>query len=282
VPELPEVETIRRALQHGGRGGAAIIGWQVQRVDLLWDRLLATGNKKGFLDEINGQKVIAVNRRAKFLDLEFDRHHLIFHLRMSGDIRVEENQHPSQKHDRMLLFFENGFHLAFNDTRKFGRIWFVEDPQEIWANLGPEPFDETLTASLFFDLLQRKKRKIKPLLMDQSFLAGLGNIYTDEALFQAKIHPVRNSGSISQLEAENLLVAIRDQLSEGIKNNGSSIDWVYRGGNFQNTFQVYGKNGKECSICGTVIEKMQVGQRGTHFCPSCQVLFRLNPGIKEG
>ncbi len=282
MPELPEVETIRRALQHGGRGGAAIIGWQVRGVELLWDRLLATGNKKLFLEEICGQKVISVNRRAKFLDLEFDRHHLLIHLRMSGDIRVEDNRQPILKHDRLILLFENGFQLVFNDTRKFGRIWFVEDPQENWANLGPEPFDESLTADIFFDRLQRKKRKIKPLLMDQSFLAGLGNIYTDEALFQAKIHPLRNSGSINAREAENLLVAIREQLSEGINRNGSSIDWVYRGGSFQNTFQVYGKNGKECSICGTVIEKMQVGQRGTHFCPSCQILSRLDPGVKEG
>lgn len=282
MPELPEVETIRRALQQGGRGGAAIIGWQVQNAELLWDRLLATGNKNFFLEEICGQKVVAVNRRAKFLDLEFDRHHLLFHLRMSGDIRVEEKRQPVQKHDRLILFFDNGFQLVFNDTRKFGRIWFVGDPQEIWENLGPEPFDDALTADLFFYRLQRKKRKIKPLLMDQSFLAGLGNIYTDEALFQAKIHPLRNSGSISAQEAENLLEAIREQLSMGIQRNGSSIDWVYRGGSFQNTFQVYGKNGKECLLCGTVIEKMQVGQRGTHFCPSCQILSRPNPGVKEG
>jgi len=282
VPELPEVETIRRALQQGGRGGAAIIGWQVQKAEILWDRLLATENKNFFLEAICGQKVISVNRRAKFLDIVLDHHHLIFHLRMSGDIRVEEFQQPIQKHDRLLLVFENGFRLVFNDTRKFGRIWFVEDPQEIWANLGPEPFDESLTSDSFFKRLQRKKCKIKPLLMDQSFLAGLGNIYTDEALFQAKIHPLRNSDSITVLEADTLLLAIRDRLTEGIIRNGSSIDWVYRGGSFQNTFHVYGKNGKECSICGTVIEKMQVGQRGTHFCPSCQVLNRLNPGVKEG
>lgn len=282
MPELPEVETIRRALQVGGRGGPAIIGWRVQAVDLLWSRILATDNEQSFAQLLCGQTVVSINRRAKFLDLAFDRHHLLIHLRMSGDIRVEDNQLPALKHDRMIMFFENGYRLVFNDTRKFGRIWFVETPETIWAKLGPEPFDEMLTVDLFFQKLNNKKRQIKPLLMDQSFLAGLGNIYTDEALFHANIHPLRNSTSLSLLEAEKLLQSIRLQLTEGIKRNGSSIDWVYRGGSFQNSFQVYGMNGKECSICGTVIEKIQVGQRGTHFCPSCQQINVPNPGAKEG
>jgi len=270
VPELPEVETIRRALQHGGRGGPAIIGWKVKHVDLLWNGVLATKNEQEFLEQIIGQSIIRVDRRAKFLDLYLDHHHILIHLRMSGDIRVEEERQPVLKHDRAIIYFENGFKLVFNDPRKFGRIWFVEDLQTLFGRLGPEPLESSLSPEIFYQRLSRKNRQIKPLLMDQSFIAGMGNIYTDEALFQAHLHPLRISSSIDPKEAELLLYAIRYQLTEGINRNGSSIDWVYRGGNFQNTFKVYGKNGQECSICGKVIEKIQVGQRGTHFCPTCQ------------
>lgn len=270
MPELPEVETIRRALQHGGRGGPAIIGWKVKHVDLLWNGVLATKNEQEFLEQIIGQSIIRVDRRAKFLDLYLDHHHILIHLRMSGDIRVEEEQQPVLKHDRAIIYFENGFKLVFNDPRKFGRIWFVEDLQTLFGRLGPEPLESSLSPEIFYQRLSRKNRQIKPLLMDQSFIAGMGNIYTDEALFQAHLHPLRISSSIDPKEAELLLYAIRYQLTEGINRNGSSIDWVYRGGNFQNTFKVYGKNGQECSICGKVIEKIQVGQRGTHFCPTCQ------------
>jgi len=282
VPELPEVETIRRALQQGGRGGPAIIGWKVKYVDLLWKKVLATNNEQEFLEQIIGQSIVRVDRRAKFLDLYLDHHHILIHLRMSGDIRVEEEQQPVLKHDRAIIYFENGFKLVFNDPRKFGRIWFVEDLQTLFGRLGPEPLESSLSPEIFYQRLSRKNRQIKPLLMDQSFIAGMGNIYTDEALFQAHLHPLRISSSIDPKEAELLLHAIRYQLTEGINRNGSSIDWVYRGGNFQNTFKVYGKNGQECSICGKVIEKIQVGQRGTHFCPTCQPISHPQLGDKEG
>jgi formamidopyrimidine-DNA glycosylase len=282
VPELPEVETIRRALQNGGRGGPAIIGWKVEGAEIVWKPVLAAGSEEKFLTGIAGQKVVQVARRGKFLVLQFERDYLLIHLRMSGDIVVEESQQPIRKHDRALLFFDNGFHLAFNDTRKFGRIWFVHDPSAILGNLGPEPFDPALDAQAFYQRLSKKNRQMKPLLMDQSFMAGLGNIYTDEALFQAHLHPLRNSASITRDEAESLLTAIRTQLAEGIRRNGSSIDWVYRGGNFQNTFKVYGKNGSACQVCGTVIEKIQVGQRGTHFCPTCQPFVFPKVGDEEG
>jgi len=282
VPELPEVETIRRALQQGGRGGPAIIGWKITHADLLWNGVLATKNEHEFLQEIIGQSIIRVDRRAKFLDLNLDHYHILVHLRMSGDIRVEDCQQPILKHDRAIFYFENGFRLVFNDPRKFGRIWFIDDPLSILGRLGPEPLEPSLTPEIFHQRLSKKNRQIKPLLMDQSFIAGLGNIYTDEALFHAKLHPLRISSSINPQEAELLLQAIRYQLTEGINRNGSSIDWVYRGGNFQNTFKVYGKNGQKCTICGKVIEKIQVGQRGTHFCPTCQPISHPQLGDKEG
>ena len=162
--------------------------------------------------------------------------------------------------------------MVFNDTRKFGRVWLVEDAQSVLGGLGPEPLDESLTGSDFYRMLQKQKRQIKPLLLDQSFLAGLGNIYTDEALFQARIHPLTAACAIQKSEANELLAAIRSVLQEGIQRNGASIDWVYRGGDFQNHFQVYQRDGQPCSRCGTEIQRITVGQRGTHFCPRCQIL----------
>ena len=159
---------------------------------------------------------------------------------------------------------------CFNDTRKFGRVWLLTDPQSILGRLGPEPLDEAFTAREFHTRLACRKRQLKPLLLDQTFLAGLGNIYTDEALFLAKLHPLSSSNALSQGQATRLLGTIREVLNEGILHNGASIDWVYRGGEFQNHFRVYQRTGEPCLVCGTPIERILVGQRSSHFCPVCQ------------
>ena len=180
------------------------------------------------------------------------------------------NARPFEKHDRLALEFNNGQRLVFNDTRKFGRAWLVKDPAEVLGGLGPEPLDDLLTPETFFNMLHSRSRQLKPLLMDQSFIAGLGNIYTDEALHLAKLHPLAVSDQITQEASARLLTAIREVLGEGIRRNGASIDWVYRGGDFQNHFSVYGRAGSPCPVCGTPIERLVVGQRGTHICPNCQ------------
>ena len=172
-------------------------------------------------------------------------------------------------HDRLLLWFENGYHLAFNDTRKFGRVWLRKDLEGLLSRLGPEPL-EINDVEEFFQRLVQRKRQIKPLLMDQTFLSGMGNIYTDEALHIAGIHPLCNSTGLSRSKAKKLLIAIQQVLTMGIQRNGASIDWIYRGGSFQNELRVYGRGGQTCPICGTLIEKIVVGQRGTHYCPECQ------------
>ena len=146
------------------------------------------------------------------------------------------------------------------------------------GNLGPEPLDEGLTADDFFTHLHTTRRQLKPLLLDQTFLAGLGNIYTDEALNLAKLHPLTPANSLTQDQAERLLEGIRTVLGDGIARNGASIDWVYRGGEFQNYFRVYQRTGEPCPECGTPIERITVGQRGTHFCPQCQPAYSLNGG----
>jgi formamidopyrimidine-DNA glycosylase len=249
-------------------------------VRLLWARTLALPDPQTFEKRILGQTVVDVTRRAKFLQVNLDQDVLLIHLRMSGDIRVEpavtsEGQ-PVEllPHDRLVLDFTQGdqgsLRMVFNDPRKFGRVWLLNDPQEILGALGPEPLGDDFTVEVLLDRLHSSSRMIKPLLLDQAFLAGMGNIYTDEALYLAGIHPLRSAAGISPEETERLWASIRLVLNEGIRRNGASIDWVYRGGDFQNSFHVYQRTGLPCLRCGTQISRIVVGQRGTHFCPNCQ------------
>ena len=269
MPELPEVETIRRVLAAGSATVPSLTGQTIQNAEVFWQGSIANPTAGSFSASVAGREVRALDRRGKFLILNLDQGSLIFHLRMSGDLRMSLGGAPAA-HDRLRLHFRSGWGLTFTDPRKFGRVWLVSDPTPILAGLGPEPLDESLSTEAFGERLRQHSRQLKPLLMDQHFLAGLGNIYTDEALFLARLHPLRLSSTLSQAEAERLLAAIRQTLRDGISHNGSSIDWVYRGGNFQNHFKVYQRTGQVCPVCGHTIEKIRVGQRGTHFCPVCQ------------
>jgi formamidopyrimidine-DNA glycosylase len=282
MPELPEVETIVRALLQGGRDGPSVLGWCLHSADLLWQRTLAQPSAGEFVLRIPGQTIEGVSRRGKYIVVRLSRDFLLVHLRMSGDLRVEslpdeqDQPFPLQIHDRLVFTFTHGQRLVFNDARKFGRVWLVSDPQTVLAGLGPEPLDPSFNAQRFYTNLHVHKRLLKPLLLDQAFIAGLGNIYTDEALHLARLHPNRHANELDENQAQILLQSIRQVLEEGIRRNGASIDWVYRGGSFQNSFRVYQRTGKPCPVCGTAVERMVIGQRGTHFCPVCQP-----PGEKE-
>jgi len=286
LPELPEVETIARSLRSGGVGGRndlSIPGRRVKSASVLWDRTIAQPQPVEFEKRLVGQTVGEVGRRGKFLTIHFDRDILLVHLRMSGDLRVEPDEiQLNQTHDRVLVSFEDGIRLAFNDTRKFGRMWLTDQPEKVLGNLGLEPFDPTLDAEAFHQQISRHRRQLKPLLLDQSFLAGLGNIYTDEALHLARLHPLVIASRLNFEQSSRLLQAIRQVLSEGIQRNGASIDWVYRGGEFQNVFRVYQRTGQACPVCGTFINRMVVGQRGTHYCPVCQSLEQPAAQRQEG
>jgi formamidopyrimidine-DNA glycosylase len=271
MPELPEVETIVRALRDGGRGGSSLKGRIVSNVDLLWPKSLSRPSYSEFSEQIQGQTIVDIKRRGKYICIQMNPDWLLIHLRMSGDLRVEENSDSEYlPHDRFALNFSDNSRMVFNDARKFGRIWFDKNPENIFNKLGIEPFDDALTAAILYARVKNKKKQIKTLLLDQSFMAGLGNIYTDESLHLAGIHPLRIASSLTPQETGNLLEAIRKTLLEGISRNGSSIDWAYRGGEFQNNFRVYQKTGQPCLVCGNIIERIVVGQRGTHFCPVCQ------------
>jgi len=270
MPELPEVETIAAGLRQGRNGSPSLIGKRIQGARLLWERTLAEPAPRVFQQRIRGQVIQDIDRRGKFLVFHLTQDALLIHLRMSGDLWVEAGDAPLAPHHRLVLDFQDGSRLAFNDTRKFGRVWLVASPQEVLGNLGPEPFDPLLTTPIFYKMLLAHHRQLKPLLLDQSFLAGLGNIYTDEALHLAKLHPLTPSQTLLQSQAGCLLESIREVLAEGIRRNGASIDWVYRGGDFQNYFRVYQRTGLPCPVCQTPIERILVGQRGTHYCPCCQ------------
>ena len=264
MPELPEVETIARTLQ------PVLVGKEILSADLRWKRTLAEPSPAAFVRRIKGQRIEAVDRRAKFLSLHLSRETLLIHLRMSGDLLVVIGGYQPAKHDRLILSLSDDTRLIFNDPRKFGRVWLTKDIEKVLGRLGPEPFSDDFTSDWLYNSLRSHHRQLKPLLLDQTFLAGLGNIYTDEALHTAKLHPRALSDSITAGQAKKLHQAIQAILQEGIRRNGASIDWVYRGGDFQNHFRVYGRDGEPCPVCGAVIEKIIVGQRGTHICPNCQ------------
>ena len=272
MPELPEVETIRRYLRDGKPDQPSLLGWQVTGAQVLWERTLATPGPESFTRRITGQHVRDFGRRGKFLLVHLDRDTLILHLRMSGDIIVEPDDAPIAPHHRLILSFHTGLRMAFNDTRKFGRAWLVDDITDVLGALGPEPLDPALTPEVFHARLAARRRQLKPLLLDQSFLAGMGNIYTDEALHRARLHPLALSSRVQPEQSARLLAEIREVLAEGIRRHGASIDWVYRGGEFQTTFRVYRRTGAPCPVCGTPVQRLLVGQRSTHICPNCQAL----------
>jgi formamidopyrimidine-DNA glycosylase len=264
MPELPEVETIARTLK------PALVGQTILAADLRWARTLATPSTRKFKEQIKGQQILGVSRRAKFLNFRLADFNLFVHLRMSGDLFIKEEKDAPEKHDRLRLSLSDGKRLVFRDARKFGRVWLTADPDSVIGGLGPEPLSEEFTPEWLFSALRSRHRQLKPLLLDQTFLAGLGNIYTDEALHMARLHPLAASDSVKRKQTERLWEAIRAVLNEGIRRNGASIDWVYRGGEFQNYFRVYDREGKPCPACGTKIQRLVVGQRGTHVCPKCQ------------
>lgn len=266
MPELPEVETFARTLK------PELVGNTILSADLLWARTLAMPSPAKFKKEIAGQKILDVSRRAKYLVIRLETCSFLVHLRMSGDLVIRAGKIKPAKHDRLLLHLSNRNDLAFNDTRKFGRVWLTSQPEKILGKLGPEPLEKNFTPQWLFENLHKKKRLLKPLLLDQTFIAGLGNIYTDECLHIAKLHPLMASNTVTQKQAGVLRDAIRTVLKEGIRRNGASIDWVYRGGEYQNHFRVYGREGNPCPVCGAEIQKLTVGQRGTHLCPKCQRL----------
>ncbi|MCB2210458.1 bifunctional DNA-formamidopyrimidine glycosylase/DNA-(apurinic or apyrimidinic site) lyase [bacterium] len=276
MPELPEVETIVRRLRNGSKEYAPVPGHVIRDVKIYWKKIVDTPDVPTFKKDLVGKTVKDVQRRGKFLHFPLNEGHLIGHLRMSGDMLMEKrvddegNAIKKKDHDQAIFNFEAPWRLVLNSIRKFSRVYYVTDPEEVFGKLGPEPLGKNFSADKLYKKLHEHSRQIKPLLMDQSFIAGLGNIYTDEILYTAHVHPLRKSDSISKEEAQALYDAMQKILKKAISKLGTSLDWMYRGGEYQNHFLVHQREGEPCPDCSGSVKKITVGQRSTYFCPSCQ------------
>jgi formamidopyrimidine-DNA glycosylase len=273
MPELPEVETVARELREGKASrGPSVVGRTIESVTVRWPRHIAHPAPAEVQRRLPGQQVLDVSRRAKFVVFALSQDVMLIHLKMSGDLNVVAGDTPLDKHDHTLIRFADGFELRFNDTRKFGKVWVGPSVEALTGPLGPEPLDPAFTAEQFAAMLKARRRLLKPLLLDQTFLAGVGNIYADESLHIAGLHPLRRSDTLRPHEARALHAAIRQALAAGLAHNGASIDWLYKGGEFQHYLSAYGREGQPCLKpgCNGAIKRILVGQRSTHFCPKCQ------------
>ena len=274
MPELPEVEVVARDLRAGGVVGALIRG-----VRVLWPRTVATPSPERFCQELTGRRIREVGRRGKFLVLPLDDGRtLLVHLRMTGHLVLVGAGSTPHRHERLRLELEGRRHLAFLDQRKFGRWYLLDDPHILLGRLGPEPFSSELTPERFARRLRARRRQLKPLLLDQRFLAGLGNIYADEALWEAQLHPCRRAHTLDDEEADRLLAAIRRVLERGIHNAGTTLgrgeanfySVSGRRGRNRDALRVFRRTGEPCPRCDTPVKRLVVGGRGTHICPRCQ------------
>jgi len=264
MPELPEVETIARGL------APSLVGRSLTDVRLLWGKTCSPDSLPW--SQLPGRSIVACGRRGKYLLVHLDRGILVFHLRMTGRLYLVEQGGEGDPWTR-ARFALDGQDLIFSDARKFARISWLAELRSLESRLGPEPFDELLTP----ELLGRRVRSNAPIkgrLLDQSVLAGVGNIYADESLHRAGIHPRRRAVDLSPEELGRLLAALRATLRQAIDLQGATIGWYRQAngqkGHSQEQFQVYGRKGQPCLRCQTTLEREVLAGRGTHFCPRCQ------------
>ena len=266
MPELPEVETIKNELL------PHIVGRQVTGITLFWDGIVRQPSVEEFCPRLIGQEITGVSRRGKYLIFSLTSNEvLVIHLKMTGSLLIK----PPPKYTRAIIHLDNGTNIFFRDPRKLGAMWLVEDSNSIVGKLGPEPLEADFTPQILAQRLNNRTAPVKALLCDQTFIAGIGNMYADEALFAARIHPLRLGKSLSQDEIERLHRAIQQVLWAAIGNKGASVDTYLRPGGELGTaqfqFQVAHRlSGKLCPVCGTPIERILVRNRGTYFCPQCQ------------
>lgn len=275
MPELPEVETVRRSLEPLLKG-KSIINVEVNLPKLI---KIPFNNAEVFKKNLQGKLIDKIERRGKYLlFLLEDNWILVIHLRMTGRLLYMNHDCPVEKHTHLIFYLDNQQDLRFHDVRQFGLIYLVKknDLQEIkgLANLGVEPLNDDFTAGKLIEMIGSKKQKVKSFLLEQKYIAGIGNIYADEILFQAKIHPEEPVNNLTEKQINMLLKAIKDRLTEGIRYGGTSIkdyvDGLGNTGQFQKHLYVYGKSGEPCLLCGTQIERKKVGGRNSHYCPHCQ------------
>ena len=273
MPEMPEVETVRRGLN------AQVKGRKITKVEIRYTPLI-TGDVEQFVEFVTGATITNVDRRAKFLLIHLDNGFtIISHLRMEGRYRISADPAAIDKHSHAIFTLDNGQKMIYNDVRKFGRmqLWKTADlaNNKSIAKLGPEPLSKEFTFANLKPRIMRHRKDIKTVLLDQSVMSGLGNIYVDEVLWNVKVHPETPANHLSDVDIQNIIEASNVEMKKAIEAGGSTIrsyvDATGHTGNMQNSLKVYGKEGTPCPRCGTEIVKIKVGGRGTHFCPKCQV-----------
>ncbi|TDG00859.1 DNA-formamidopyrimidine glycosylase [Paenibacillus piri] len=275
MPELPEVETVRRTLNE------LVLDKQIDHVTVNLRRIIQLPEEPDeFCLLLAGQTIHSVERRGKFLRFVLDDYTLVSHLRMEGRYGLYDRNDPLEPHTHVVFHFTDGSELRYKDVRQFGTMHLFPKGRELEEKplnkLGLEPLEDTFTLDAFKGRLAGRSTKIKPLLLNQEYIVGIGNIYVDESLYMAGIHPEREADSLSRRELAALYEAIVRTLKEAVAAGGSSIKSYVNGqgeiGLFQHQFKVYGRQGEPCQTCARPIVKSVVAGRGTHFCPKCQPL----------
>lgn len=273
MPELPEVETVRRTLTE------LVVGKQIESVTVSLPRIIQRPDDiRRFETELMGHRIEAIERRGKFLRIVMGGLVLVSHLRMEGRYGVYDRSEPVEKHTHVIFHFTDGTDLRYKDVRQFGTMHLFGAGDEFknkpLMKLGLEPLEASFTFEAFRNAIAKRTTKIKPALLNQEYVVGLGNIYVDEALFEARIHPEHPANTLTENELLRLHEAIINTLTHAVEAGGSSIKSYVNGqgemGMFQHSLKMYGRKGESCLECGHPIEKTVVGGRGTHFCPVCQ------------
>lgn len=273
MPELPEVETIVRELSE-----SHLIGTRIIQTEVFWPHTIATPDIETFVNKITNQSIADIGRRGKYIVLTLSEDTLLIHLRMTGKLSISKLKKRKSSHERVQLLLDDGRVLHYEDQRKFGKWSLISSPEDILGKLGLEPASIEFTLKAFNKKLGKRSQMIKPFLLNQNHIAGLGNIYVDEALWEAKIHPKRKVNSISSTEKAALHKAISHVISEGIAHTGTTLGSMQanyfsvsgRRGEHQHHLKVFRREGLPCPRCQTEIIKITVAQRGTHVCPHCQ------------
>jgi formamidopyrimidine-DNA glycosylase len=277
MPELPEVEIVRKGLEQ------YVLGKKIKKVNVLFARIVDLPEVALFSEKLQGERIEAIFRRGKFLIFKLSNYDLISHLRMEGKYEFHEQKEKMiAKHVHVIFKFTDDTQLWYKDTRKFGRMALVKKNQALnykgLKKLGPEPTEGDFSFPVFWKQLAGQKKSIKPLLLEQRLVTGLGNIYADEVLWKVKIHPEQPGNTLLHKEALALRHAIIKLLVQAIEKGGTTIHSyknVWGGvGSFQSELNVYGRAGQPCMRCETQIEKVQLAGRGTHYCPSCQKIYQ--------
>jgi len=275
MPELPEVETVRRDLE------ARVLGRTITRCSIApgAPRLVQLVPPAEFCRQLTGRSIAGLRRRGKYLIVDLDDGRAwVIHRRMSGNILYRTPADPPDDYVRAVFSLDDGHELRWTDLRKFGTMWLVEDATMVIEALGPEPLDAAFTPQVLRDRARRRTAPIKSVLLDQTVLAGMGNLYTDEALHAARIHPLRPANKLTPSDYERLHAGILAALRMGIEGRGSSLGTTLRDhinvdgapGSSQLTVKAYGREGEPCTACGSIMRRIKVGGRSSVFCPKCQ------------